>query len=99
MVPPGGTVQIVVASPRPTVPDVTTNNPTVDEATKTLEDAGYKVETTERQNPDPALAGRVIGQSPPAGTARSTGGTVTIAIVPEAADPNATPSPSPTPSP
>ena len=49
--PPGGTVQIVVASPRPTVPDVTTNNPTVDEATKTLEDAGYKVETTERRTP------------------------------------------------
>ncbi len=95
--PPGGTVQIVVASPRPTVPDVTTGNPTVDDATKTLEDAGYKVKTTERQNPDPALAGRVIGQSPEAGTSRSTGGTVTIAIVPEAADPNATPSPIPTP--
>jgi len=97
--PPGGTVQIVVARPRPTVPDVTTNNPTVDEATKTLEDAGYKVKTTERQNPDPALVGRVIGQSPAAGTERSTGGTVTIAIVPEAADPNATPTPSATPTP
>ena len=67
-----------------------TGNPTVEDATKTLEDAGYKVKTTERQDPDPALAGRVIGQSPGGRDPRSTGGTVTIAVVP--ARPDADPS-------
>jgi beta-lactam-binding protein with PASTA domain len=89
----GSTVQLQVAKARPTIPDVTTGNPTVDDATKTLEDAGYKVKTVERQG-DPTLAGRVIGQSPEAGTKRSSGGTVTIAVVPEA---GATPTPTPTP--
>ena len=98
--PKGGTVQITVAKARPTVPDVSSDNPTVDEATQELESAGYKVKTTERQNPDPALAGRVIGQSPAAGTQRSSGGTVTIAVVPDTApDPNATQTPTPTPTP
>lgn len=92
---PGSSVAIVVAKERPQIPDVTTGNPTVEEATQTLEDAGYKVKTVERQG-DPTLVGRVIGQSPEAGTRRSTGGTVTIAIVP---DPNSVPSPSPTPTP
>lgn len=90
---PGSSVAIVVAKERPQIPDVTTGNPTVEEATETLEAAGYKVKTTERQG-DPSLVGRVIGQSPAAGTRRSTGGTVTIAVVP---DPNATPTATPTP--
>ncbi|MDA0184235.1 PASTA domain-containing protein [Solirubrobacter phytolaccae] len=90
---PGSAVAIVVAKERPQIPDVTTDNPTVEEATQALEDAGYKVKTVERQG-DPSLVGRVIGQSPAAGTRRSTGGTVTIAVVP---DPNATPTATPTP--
>ena len=85
--PPGGTVNLVVAKERPTIPDVSTGNPTVEEATRTLEEAGYKVKTTDRPSADPNLVGRVIGQSPEAGTPRSTGGTVTIAVVPR--DPNA----------
>lgn len=90
---PGSTVALVVAKERPQIPDVTTDNPTAEEATQALEDAGYKVKVVERQG-DPALVGRVIGQSPEAGTRRSTGGTVTIAVVP---DPNATPTATPTP--
>ena len=66
---------------------MSTGNPTVEEATRTLEEAGYKVKTTDRPSADPNLVGRVIGQSPEAGTPRSTGGTVTIAVVPR--DPNA----------
>ncbi len=89
----GSSVQLQVAKARPTIPDVTTGNPTIEDATKTLEDAGYKVKTTDRPG-DPSLAGHVIGQSPAAGTARSSGGTVTIAVVPEA---GATPTPSATP--
>jgi serine/threonine-protein kinase len=89
---PGGTVQITVAKARPNVPDVT--GASVEDATRTLEDAGYKVKTTERD--DPNNVGRVIGQSPAPNTPRSTGGTITIAIGrdPAAA---ATPTPSPTP--
>ena len=43
---------------------MTTGNPTVEEATQTLEEAGYKVKTTDRPSADPNLVGRVIGQSP-----------------------------------
>ena len=71
----GAAVKLTVAKARPEVPDVTTGNPTVEEATQTLEEAGFKVATDPR--PDPALAGRVIDQRPEAGTPRSTGGTVT----------------------
>jgi beta-lactam-binding protein with PASTA domain len=77
---------------------VTTGNPTVQDATQKLEDAGYKVKTTERQ--DPANVGKVIGQSPTAGTPRSSGGTVTIAVGADTAAPPAdtpTPTPSATP--
>jgi beta-lactam-binding protein with PASTA domain len=90
-VPPGSTVTLIVAKERPTVPDVSTGNPTVEEATQALEDAGYKVKTVDRPG-DPTLVGRVIGQAPEPGSRRSTGATVTIAIVP---DPNATPTPTP----
>jgi serine/threonine-protein kinase len=93
----GATVGLTVARERPQVPDVTTGNPTVEEATQTLEDAGYKVNTDERESDDPSLAGRVIGQRPDAGTRRSTGGTVTLVIVPApAAGETATPTPTPT---
>jgi serine/threonine-protein kinase len=89
----GSAVRLTVAKERPQVPDVTTNNPTIEEATQTLEDAGYEVAEDPRPDGDPNLAGRVIGQRPEPGTARSTGGTVTIVVVP--ADAGATPTPSP----
>jgi serine/threonine-protein kinase len=91
---PGGTVQLTVAKARPNVPDVTNGNPTVEQATQTLEDAGYKVKVTERD--DPNNVGKVIGQSPAPNTPRSTGGTVTIAVGRDpaaAATPTATPTP------
>jgi serine/threonine-protein kinase len=88
----GAAVRLTVAKARPQVPDVTTGNPTVEDATQTLEDAGYKVATDER--PDPAMAGRVIGQRPDPGTPRSTGGTVTLVIgVGDAPTPTPTPTP------
>ena len=74
----GAAVKLTVAKQRPEVPDVTTGNPTVEEATQTLEEAGFKVATDPR--PDPELAGRVIDQRPEAGTLRSTGGTVTLVV-------------------
>ena len=48
--------ELTVAKARPEVPDVTTGNPTVEEATQTLEDAGYKVDDRPSAR-DPALAG------------------------------------------
>ena len=85
------TVKLTVARARPEVPDVTTDNPTVDEATQTLEDAGYRVQTRDRPG-DPTLVGRVVDQSPDPGTSRSTGATVTIFVGTEVA-----PTPTPTP--
>jgi len=87
----GAAVQLTVAKERPEVPDVTTGNPTVEEATQTLEEAGFKVATDPR--PDPALAGRVIAQRPEAGTPRSTGGTVTLVVGEDEAAPTPTPTP------
>ncbi|HWK26620.1 MAG TPA: PASTA domain-containing protein [Solirubrobacter sp.] len=89
----GTTVKLIVAKGRPQVPDVTTDNPTADEATQTLEDAGYKVQTRDRPG-DPTLVGRVVGQSPDPGTSRSTGATITIFVGTEAVP---TPTPTPTP--
>ena len=43
-----------MAKARPEVPDVTTDNPTVEEATATLEEAGFKVQVA-RPARDPAL--------------------------------------------
>jgi beta-lactam-binding protein with PASTA domain len=87
----GAAVKLTVAKERPEVPDVTTGNPTVEEATQTLEEAGFKVATDPR--PDPALAGRVIDQRPEAGTPRSTGGTVTLVVGED--ETAATPTPTP----
>ena len=87
----GAAVKLTVAKERPEVPDVTTGNPTVEEATQTLEEAGFKVATDPR--PDPALAGRVIDQRPEAGTRRSTGGTVTLVVGED--EPAAEPTPTP----
>ena len=90
----GATVALTVAKARPEVPDVTTDHPTEDEATATLEDAGFKVQV--RTRPDPANVGRVSDQSPAAGTPRSSGATVTIYL---GSDSGATATPSPSPSP
>ena len=49
----GATVSLTVAKERPAVPDVTTGNPSVADATKTLEDAGYKVDVRDDANAPP----------------------------------------------
>jgi serine/threonine-protein kinase len=89
----GATVRLTVAKERPEVPDVTGS--TAEEATATLEQAGFKVQTRERD--DPTQVGNVVDQNPDAGTRRSTGATITIFV---GRDPGAaTPTPSPTPTP
>ncbi len=90
----GASVKLVVAKARPQVPDVTTDNPTVEEATATLEEAGFKVQTRDRAG-DPTLAGRVVDQSPAAGESRSTGATITLFVVPPPAGGDPTPTPTP----
>jgi eukaryotic-like serine/threonine-protein kinase len=89
----GAAVKLTVAKQRPEVPDVTTSNPTVPEATAALEQAGFKVQTRDRPG-DPTLVGKVVGQSPQAGTRRSSGATVTLFV---GTDANAAPTPTPTP--
>ena len=69
---------------------MTTGNPTAEEATTTLEEAGFKVQTRERE--DPGQVGRVIDQSPAAGESRSSGATITIFV---GRPPAATPTPTP----
>jgi serine/threonine-protein kinase len=91
----GDTVHLTVAKARPQVPDVSTQHPTLDEATQTLTAAGYKVRTRDQPVTDPAQDGLVIRQFPPPGTPRSTGATITLVV----GRLNATPTPSPTPSP
>lgn len=93
----GATVQLTVAKERPEVPDVTTDNPTVEEASAALEQAGYEVATREQPVDDPALVDRVVDQSPAPGTRRSSGATVTITVGTGAAEPTPTPTPTPTP--
>ncbi|WP_053226612.1 Stk1 family PASTA domain-containing Ser/Thr kinase [Solirubrobacter soli] len=93
----GATVTLTVAKARPEVPDVTTNHPTEEEATATLEKAGFKVDV--RTRPDPANVGRVSDQNPAAGTPRSTGATVTIFLGSDSSGGAATPTASPTPTP
>jgi serine/threonine-protein kinase len=90
----GDTVRLTVAKARPKVPDVTTQ--TLDDATKTLTDAGYRVRTRDQAVTDPAQDGVVVRQFPPAGTRRSTGATITLVIGRASATPTPTPSPSPT---
>jgi serine/threonine-protein kinase len=89
----GATVRLTVAKERPEVPDVT--GATVEEATSTLEQAGFKVQTRDRE--DPGQVGLVVDQNPDAGQRRSTGATITIFVGTDAAA--ATPTPTPTPVP
>jgi beta-lactam-binding protein with PASTA domain len=96
----GATVNVTVAKPRPQVPDVTTDNLSVADATKRLQDAGYKVQVREDPNAPPEMAGRVTRQQPAAGERRSTGATVTITVGAAASStPTPTPAPTDTPTP
>ena len=70
-------MKLTVAKERPEVPDVTTGNPTVEEATQTLEEAGFKVATdraprsgARRARDRPAAGGR-HARARPAGRSRS----------------------------
>jgi eukaryotic-like serine/threonine-protein kinase len=92
----GDTVQLTVAKARPKVPDVSTAHPSLEDASQTLTDAGYKVRTRDQAVTDPAQDGLVIRQFPPPGTRRSTGATITLVVGRAAATPTPTPSPSPT---
>jgi serine/threonine-protein kinase len=93
----GDKVTLTIAKARPKVPDVSSQHPTLEQATQTLTDAGYKVRT--RQQPSDQFDGRVIRQFPPPGTRRSTGATVTLVVGKASATPTPTPTPTPSPSP
>jgi eukaryotic-like serine/threonine-protein kinase len=88
----GDTVRLTVAKARPQVPDVSTQHPSVDDATKTLTDAGFKVRTREQASAA-VPEGNVVRQFPEPGTQRSSGATVTLVVS------TGSPTPSPTPSP
>jgi eukaryotic-like serine/threonine-protein kinase len=90
----GATVNLTVAKARPEVPDVSTDNPTAEDAQKELEQAGFKVKVKQSPSAPPEFAGLVVSQDPAPGEQRSTGATVTITVGAEA-----TPTPTPTPSP
>ena len=84
-------VDLVVARAVP-VPDVVDS--TEEEATATLEDAGFEVRVREQTVTDPAQDGVVLDQSPAADEERRQGSRVTIVVGRlEAA---ATPTPTPT---
>jgi eukaryotic-like serine/threonine-protein kinase len=87
----GGAVDLVIARAVP-VPDVVDS--TEEEATATLEDAGFEVRVREQTVTDPAQDGVVLDQSPAADEERRQGARVTIVVGRlEAA---ATPTPTPT---
>ncbi|MCI4063505.1 Stk1 family PASTA domain-containing Ser/Thr kinase [Micromonospora sp. R77] len=102
-VPPNSTVKVQVSRGNVTeVPDV--RGYTKEQATKRLEDAGYKVRTRDGDEVPAAEAGKVTDQSPKAGTKLARGERVTIEVsvpLPEPSDsPSATPtSPAPSGSP
>jgi serine/threonine-protein kinase len=91
----GDTVSLTIAKARPQVPDVSTQHPTLDDATKTLTDAGFKVRTREQAS-DAVPEGSVVRQFPEPGTQRSTGATITLVVSTGAATPTPTPSPTDT---
>jgi serine/threonine-protein kinase len=93
----GATVKLTVARERPQVPDVSTDNPTLEDATATLEKAGYKVRTRDQAAPTPDLEGHVLRQFPEPGTPRSTGATITLVVGSAQATPTPTPTETPTP--
>jgi serine/threonine-protein kinase len=77
----GSTVVLLVSSgkQKTAVPDVV--NKTVDEATATLENAGFKVLTKDQESTKPV--GTVLAQSPPATTTADVGSTVTLTVAKE----------------
>jgi serine/threonine-protein kinase len=93
----GDTVTLTIAKARPQVPDVSSDHPSLDDATKTLSDAGFRART--RQQPSDQYDGLVIRQYPPPGTPRSTGATVTLVVGTPSASPTPTPTPSASPTP
>jgi serine/threonine-protein kinase len=95
----GATVKLTVAKERPKVPDVSTDNPTLEDATATLEKAGYKVRTRDQAAPTPDLEGHVLRQFPEPGTTRSTGATITLVVGTAQATPTPTPTETETPTP
>jgi serine/threonine-protein kinase len=88
----GATVSLTVAKERPAVPDVSTVNPTADDAQKELEQAGFKVKVKQDPTAPPEFSGLVVGQDPAPGERRSSGATVTITV---GAEPTPTPTPTP----
>ena len=91
----GDTVSLTIAKARPQVPDVSSQHPPVDDATKTLTDAGFKVRTRQQAS-DTVPEGSVVRQFPEPGTQRSTGATITLVVSTGAATPTPTPSPTET---
>jgi beta-lactam-binding protein with PASTA domain/predicted Ser/Thr protein kinase len=87
----GEAVDLVVARGVP-VPDVVDS--TEEEATATLEDAGFEVRVREQTVTDPAQDGVVLEQSPAADEERRQGSRVTIVV--GRAEAAATPTPTPT---
>jgi eukaryotic-like serine/threonine-protein kinase len=86
------TVNLTVAKERPAVPDVSTDNPTAEDAQQELEQAGFKVKVKQDPAAPPVFAGLVVKQDPAPGERRTTGATVTITVGAEA-----TPTPTATP--
>ncbi len=78
--PPGTTVTIVVAQPPPkvSVPDV--SGQTKQSATNALTSAGFRVTSQTQTTSDSTQNGKVISESPQAGSQQQQGSTVTIVI-------------------
>jgi serine/threonine-protein kinase len=92
----GSEVDLEYASGRNTVPKVTGDSES--DARAKLEEAGFEVDVSQREDPDPANAGKVIEQSPAADRTARLGSTVTI-VVATAPAPPSTPPPAETPPP
>jgi serine/threonine-protein kinase len=78
--PKGSTVQMVVSSGKEQVRVPSVVGLTQSEATAVLQDAGFQVASQDVTTLDATRAGRVISQSPTAGTRAGKGSTVTITI-------------------
>jgi eukaryotic-like serine/threonine-protein kinase len=78
--PKGSTVQLVISSGQQQVRVPSVVGLTQSEATAVLQDAGFQVATQEVTTLDPTRSGRVISQSPSAGTQAGKGSTVTITV-------------------
>ena len=88
----GTSVDLVVAAEPPDIPVPDVLGVTEDEATTTLEDAGFEVRVRDTEVTDPTQEGVVLDQAPDPGEERAEGSTIRIAIG-RLAEPTATPSP------